>query len=198
MKKILLFIIFILNFQTLAKANDIRDFEIEGISIGDSALSFFKKKQIDDAKSFYPGNDNFFRVSLKYQSESFERIQLHIKNNDPTYKIYGLSGLIFYKDRNTSETNCLKKHKEITKSLSQMLKDLKTTKLKKVAIEHDKTGNSFHHTIYFDFNDEQTEFIKIGCVIYGDEYFKKEGFYDHLRLGFQTVEFSKWMKNGAF
>ena len=26
----------------------LRDFEIEGISIGDSALDYFKKKQLDD------------------------------------------------------------------------------------------------------------------------------------------------------
>ena len=44
MKRLLLILILTLSFQTLAKADDIRDFEIEGISIGDSALKYFDKK----------------------------------------------------------------------------------------------------------------------------------------------------------
>ena len=38
--------IFIFSFQYLTKADDIRDFEIEGISIGDSLLNFFSEEQI--------------------------------------------------------------------------------------------------------------------------------------------------------
>ena len=36
-----------LSFQTLTKADDIRDFEIEGISLDDSLLNFFSKDEID-------------------------------------------------------------------------------------------------------------------------------------------------------
>ena len=39
-------LILILGFQSMVKADDIKDFEIEGISIGDSALKFFTKDQI--------------------------------------------------------------------------------------------------------------------------------------------------------
>ena len=37
MKIFLSILIIILNFQSLTKADDIRDFELEGMSIGDSA-----------------------------------------------------------------------------------------------------------------------------------------------------------------
>ena len=43
MKKLLLILILTLSFQTLAKADDIKDFQIEGISIGDSLLKFSSK-----------------------------------------------------------------------------------------------------------------------------------------------------------
>ena len=43
-EKFLLILILTFSFQSLTKADDIRDFEIEGISIGDSALDFFTKK----------------------------------------------------------------------------------------------------------------------------------------------------------
>ena len=41
MNRLLLILILTLSFQTLIKADDIRDFEIEGMSIGDSLLEFF-------------------------------------------------------------------------------------------------------------------------------------------------------------
>ncbi len=45
MKIILSLLIIIFSLQSLTKADDIRDFEIEGISIGDSLLKHFSKKE---------------------------------------------------------------------------------------------------------------------------------------------------------
>ena len=46
--KILIYLVLILtfNYQSLAKANDIRDFQIEGMSIGDSLLDYLKISKI--------------------------------------------------------------------------------------------------------------------------------------------------------
>ena len=198
MKRLLLILILTLSFQSLSKADDIRDFEIEGMSVGDSALDFFSKEAIEDIKTYYPNSKKFFRATLNYESDSYERIQLHIKSNDSDYIIQAISGLIFYKDRLVSEKKCFKKHNEISKSLSSSFSNLKTSKAKKTVLEQDKTGNSFHYTIYYDFNEEKTEYIKLGCVIYGSEYFDKEKSFDHLRLGFQNKNFTHWMQNEAF
>ena len=44
MKKLIFFVFFLgLNLQFFAQADDIKEFEIEGMSIGDSALNFIKK-----------------------------------------------------------------------------------------------------------------------------------------------------------
>ena len=43
MRLVLLIIIFIFNIHNFTKADDIKDFEIEGMSLGDSALNFFTK-----------------------------------------------------------------------------------------------------------------------------------------------------------
>ena len=48
MKFFLITLIFFFNIQSLSKADDIRDFEIEGMSIGDSLLEHFSKKSIED------------------------------------------------------------------------------------------------------------------------------------------------------
>ena len=46
MKRLLLTLILTLSFQTLTKADDIRDFQIEGMSIGDSLLRYYSEDQI--------------------------------------------------------------------------------------------------------------------------------------------------------
>ena len=49
MKLIIIIIIFFINLQSLTKADDIRDFEIEGMSIGDSALDYFNNNELKKA-----------------------------------------------------------------------------------------------------------------------------------------------------
>ena len=44
MRVFLSFLILIFSFQSWTKADDIRDFEIEGMSLGDSALNFLVKE----------------------------------------------------------------------------------------------------------------------------------------------------------
>ena len=57
-----------LSFQSLTKADDIKDFEIEGISIGDSLLDYFTKNEIQKEMNSefvyeYPGN-KFIKVGV--------------------------------------------------------------------------------------------------------------------------------------
>ena len=51
MKRLLLILILTFSFQTLIKADDIRDFQIEGISIGDSALEIQTKEFLELEKN---------------------------------------------------------------------------------------------------------------------------------------------------
>ena len=57
MKRLLLILILTLSFQSWTKADDIRDFEIEGMSIGDSLLDYFSKDKI---QLFINSDDAFF------------------------------------------------------------------------------------------------------------------------------------------
>ena len=56
MRTFLILFIFVLSLQSLTKADDISDFEIEGFSVGDSLLDHFKeiniKKEIKSEFSY--------------------------------------------------------------------------------------------------------------------------------------------------
>ena len=48
-------LVLIFSFQSLTKADDIRDFEIEGMSIGDSLLDYFNESEMK-----FPNSLKFF------------------------------------------------------------------------------------------------------------------------------------------
>ena len=60
MKRLLLVLILTLSFQSWSKADDIRDFEVEGVSVGQSLLDYIPSDEIESIKSKwqYP-NDKF-------------------------------------------------------------------------------------------------------------------------------------------
>ena len=50
MRVFLVVLLLIFTLKSWSKADDIRDFQIEGISIGDSALDYFPKSEIEQRK----------------------------------------------------------------------------------------------------------------------------------------------------
>ena len=47
--KVLIIIFLTFSFHNITKADDIRDFEIEGMSIGDSLLDYFSENEIKNS-----------------------------------------------------------------------------------------------------------------------------------------------------
>ena len=105
MKRLLLILILTFSFQTLSKADDIRDFEIEGISIGDSLLDFFSEKEINKFMNYdnLP-SDMKFRITEIYSGQEikmkeYDGMQLYYKPNDSKYIVYALSGVLNCKNK---------------------------------------------------------------------------------------------------
>ena len=113
MKKLFIIIIVFISFQSWTKAEDIRDYEIEGMSIGDSALTFFNKKKIDQRKKkgfIYPSK--LFYSATIYNDSRFKlynHVQFHIKNMDDKYIIESIGGQIDFPNDITSCYNELEK-----------------------------------------------------------------------------------------
>ena len=60
MKRLSLYLFLILfTLQTPSQADDIRDFQIEGMSIGDSLLDYFSEEEINKYKKNYYNDDKF-------------------------------------------------------------------------------------------------------------------------------------------
>ena len=120
-KKILLILILTLSFQSLVKSDDIKDFEIEGISIGDSLLKFYSKNKIENnLRNFY--NDDTYLISVLPTLEDntmYEYLQVHFKKNDKNYIVEGIDGLI---DIDIKE--CLKMQEDVKDEISTIFKNI--------------------------------------------------------------------------
>ena len=65
MNRLLLILILTFSLQSLTKADDIRDFQIEGMSIGDSALDYFSKDQITkNSRNYYKNKKNLHQFKM--------------------------------------------------------------------------------------------------------------------------------------
>ena len=116
-------LITILNLQSWSNADDIRDFEIEGMSIGDSLLGHMKENKIieeinDDTISYYYKND-YVTIStwdIKQNFEIYDDVGVVLKINDNKYVIYGLEGTLYMKKKSDIE-ECYEKQNDITNDI---------------------------------------------------------------------------------
>ena len=92
-------LILIFGLQSWTKADNIKDFEIEGMSVGDSLLNYYSDNKIQDNKMNYlEGKRNFYVVGMDDGSNLYDNIEFYLKTGDKKFLIYGISAGIFYRD----------------------------------------------------------------------------------------------------
>ena len=121
MRELIVFLILIFALQSWSKADDIKDLEIQGISVGDNALDHFSKKKLDDNKAFYPKSKKVWRTAVLSNNEQYDLIQMHIKSSGNNYKILSIAGILDFNDRNKGDEECLNKRDEIVNNLKLVL-----------------------------------------------------------------------------
>ena len=110
MKRLLLILILTLSFQSLTNADDISDFEIEGISIGDSLLNFVSKEYINNQKPFtYPKSKKFKEYRVDMELLQYDMVTVTVKASDNKYIIYSMmADLSFINNFNKCKAKKLK------------------------------------------------------------------------------------------
>ena len=93
--KVFIIVFLIFSFHNIIKADDIRDLEIEGISVGEDALSYFSKEILDRNKSYYPNSKKIWKSYIELENKSFDLIQLHINDKNNKYKIHNCNSPCF-------------------------------------------------------------------------------------------------------
>ncbi|MBT6326734.1 MAG: hypothetical protein HOJ35_12245, partial [Bdellovibrionales bacterium] len=103
MKRLLLILILTFSFQTLVNADDIRDFEIDGISVGDSLLNYYSKNEIKKMLSTTVSEYKSKRIKRVYfkSNEGSNYLQYNFHYiNDQSYKIVNVKGIMLMENKN--------------------------------------------------------------------------------------------------
>ena len=194
MKKILLLIFLTISFVEKLNADDIKNFEIEGISIGDSLLSHLSKDEIKAEiqanKSTYAYlTENFGEVYLYRDFKEYDRLSFFIKPKDENYTIYSIAGAISFDDK---LNQCFAKQKEIEDQFSSIFTNAKKRKYS-TKFEFDKSGESVSHNITFLL--DTGDFFEVNCTKYKKSFKEKNNWHDSLQVTINRKEISEWFSN---
>ncbi len=184
-------LVLIFTFQTSSQADDIRDFQIEGVSIGDSLLDYMSEEEIKENNVVHVYPDKKFTVSVYKQSTEIYDwgVGIEYKSNDQTYKIHGVQGRALFKN---DIEGCYEKQDEIEKEISSMFDQTKKKNwgILKLHLKGSAAEGSTYKPITFDFNNGDR--INIACFHYSDA---PED--DHLKISMSSKEFSKYKMHKA-
>ena len=128
MKKFLTILILSISLTTSSNAGDIKDFQIEGMSVGDSALKFFSKKLIKESSKIVPTNTvdakyytttiysksfgNYINVA-DFNFEVFDAVEISYKRQDKNFILKGVTGSITNeKKKNIKDIKDCKRQKD--------------------------------------------------------------------------------------
>ena len=99
-KRFLIILVLIFNLPNLSIADDISDFQIEGMSIGDSALDYFSEKEINSFLIIkYPSSEKFIGRESDLSFNNYDQVSFHFKKKDKNYKIVSLKGMKKYDNK---------------------------------------------------------------------------------------------------
>ena len=162
MKKILGIVFLSLFLSTSAHADNIRDFEIESISIGDSALDYFNESELENGElDWFNYSHKEYVTSLVSGKDTYDWIKISYKSDDDNFTIEGLVGIVVKKKYDDAE--CNKELDFAALNISELFKNTKRSKKKlykvaynprKVFQEASQSGKSTATSILFDFKNK--------------------------------------------
>ena len=192
MKKLFIIIIIFISFQSLSKADDIRDFQIEGISIGDSLLDFYQENEIN--KNYYPKSQKFYYSWFTINdSNQYSEIQVVLKDKDKKYIVQSLRAGKMFPNK---IDKCLIEKKALVREFKQMVgKSVQVNDYPKY--KHSNSyPNSFIYSTQFEFKNNNL--IRIFCMDWSTKAEEDNGWKDNLSLEIQKKIYRNWLNNEAY
>ena len=192
MKRLLLILILTLSFYPLTKADDIKDFEIEGISIGDSLLDYMTKKEIKKNIRNYVSDTSKYYITSFSNLKNYDSLDIYLKRNDKRYIIKSVIGFVFLDFK-----KCKLKINKVSKEIDQLFVNTKKVDAGITEHQYDKTGNSKEYQIAYLFNDDyDDDHIRIQCTDWSSKITKEKNWGDSFNVGSYSKEILKWFNNG--
>jgi len=183
----ILLTLFVLLFSSSLVAEDISNFQIEGMTVGDSLLDFYEEKEIKEAIKntvYYYPDKKFLDIFIKTPSSSnYDWFQITLKSNDKNYKVYIMTGLIDYIN---NIKDCYPKKTEIAKEIKNIFDHKIKLENSKQIHSADKSGKSTIDRSTFQIKGGE---IQVECT----DWSKNVEWTDNLRINIKSDEAIKYL-----
>ena len=198
MRVFLAVLVLIFSLQSWTKADDISEFEVEGMSVGDSLLDYMSAKRIKEEflktknHYIYLKKPNKFRevyITNANNFETYRSVSFYVKPNDKNYIIFGIRGLKTFLN---SMDICLKKREEIVKEIENIIPKF-TKKENNFNSTLDKSGQSPRSNWIFTLPSGDS--ILISCNDWEEKLRKKNNWTEGLSVMLQKKEVQEWFFN---
>ena len=184
------------SFQSLSKADDIRDFQIGGMSIGDSLLKFMSVDEINNntfENYFKNGKKRKYYATGFYDSDKYDQLEIYIKTGDDNFKIRAITGFTMI----NKLKKCLSLKNGIVNEIQSLFINIEPESYNDVSHTFDKSGNSKQYqTAFLLKNDAEKDHIRIECTKWSKEIKKEKDFSDSLGVSVFSTETLEWVANG--
>jgi len=188
MKKIFITIIFFsLCFIRPSQGDDIKDFQVEGLSIGDSALTILSLDEIKEYKKFIYNQKDYYSVAFSLPSfKIYEYVQLNIKSGDQKFIIDSIEGGFYlnYKE-------CKKKKNIIENELKSTFSNLKFSPGKELVEKNVRKETSSY--LFFNTSFLDGGIIRVMCTEWSKQTKDSKGWQDSLRVVINSKEFNHFL-----
>tara|TARA_Y100000996_G_scaffold406729_1_gene383455 strand:- start:713 stop:1318 length:606 start_codon:yes stop_codon:yes gene_type:complete len=200
MRILLTALVIIFTFQSWTKADDISEFQLEEMSVGDSLLDYFSQNTIINKKNSYPDKGyifdkkDFYSITFRNLAKfkTYEAVQIYLKDEDENFIIHALSGFKYYKD-NINE--CYSDLNSIKKEFDAILENAsKVGDGQKRKHYYDKSGESTTLDYYYYINENNYEFLSIVCTDWSESMRRTDSF----QVQISSYEFGDFLYNKAY
>jgi len=186
-------------------ADDISDFQIEGMSIGDSLLDYMTKDEILEEIERTKNNYGWLNEPNKYSEvymwkelPTYDKISFFVKNNSTNeyvtnknekYTIVFIRGILDY---NEDFDSCIAKRDEIVKIFSEMFPN---TIKKEEIFKHsaDSSGRSIIDAVYFYFDSGGD--AEVYCSNYEETFRIKSKYSEGLSIVITSEDIINWFED---
>ena len=190
MKKFLTILVLGLVWCNTSIADEISDFQIEGMSIGDSLLDYYSENEIKNGfptdwsykKKTYQATD--FSKNLK----DFDNVQINFKTKGKNYTIGAIDGM-----STMDIKDCLKEKDEQILAMQELLSEAKNTYDGTTKHSYDKSGDS--KIIQAVYKLKSGGVIIVSCYDWSDKLTSSKGWDDSLRISIRSKKFNKFLAN---
>tara|TARA_B100001540_G_scaffold297850_1_gene300870 strand:- start:2 stop:547 length:546 start_codon:yes stop_codon:yes gene_type:complete len=147
-------------------ADDISDFQIEGMSVGDSLLNYMTVEEINNEIDFIyeefnnSKSKNIAIVHFYKDLQVYDLVSIDFKTNDPKFEIAGISGIIIHEDK---FDNCLRQQQSIFEEVKLTLTDVHYEEFEPYSHEGYPEGDIILHTISFFLDMNRRSNLEIIC-----------------------------------